>query len=164
MRQAIFLTMLMLAGCGEAVEDNHFADDVREDRAVTTVAIEAERVRIGELGPNFAACNAAGVARNVAPGETLQVRAAPFDSAALVDEIRPGQRFAVCTRSHDQKWFGVVFDKGNDDATRCGVSAPVTARRAYEGPCRSGWVASPFVRLSGGPGDMPADEVVDIQR
>ncbi len=143
---------LLLAACGEAVDDNHFADDVSQERpAPTPVTSEAVPVRIGELGPSFPACNATGITRNLAAGETLPVRAAPFDTAPETGRVPAGGRFAICSRSHDQKWFGIVFaeDAAGPGSARqdCGVSAPVTSRRAYEGPCRSGWVSSPFVKF-----------------
>jgi hypothetical protein len=138
---------LALAACGEAVQDNHFADDVDSVRPVSDpVTSEAVPVRIGELGPSFPACNATGTTRNLAEGETLSVRAAPFDTAPETGRVPANARFAICSRSHDQKWFGVVFAEG-EASQDCGVSAPVTSRRAYEGPCRSGWVSSPFVKL-----------------
>ena len=146
MRRFLLLSLLALAGCGEAVDDNHFAEDVQEERPVSGPVIsEAVPVRIGELGPSFPACNATGVTRNVSQGETLPVRAAPFDTAEETASVPAGGRFAVCSRSHDQKWFGIVFGEG--EAHDCGLSAPVTSRRAYDGPCRSGWVSSPFVKL-----------------
>ena len=152
MRRFLLLSLLTLAGCGEAVDDNHFADDVREERPVSgPVTSEAVPVRIGELGPSFPACNATGVTRNLRPGETLPVRAAPFDTAPETEQVPADARFAICSRSHDQKWFGIVFDEAGPGqwgtGQDCGVSAPVASRRAYEGPCRSGWVSSPFVKL-----------------
>ena len=153
MRGFLLLPLLFLAGlagCGEAVDDNHFAGDVQEARPVSDPArIEAVPVRIGELGPSFPACNAVGVTRNLAAGETLAVRAAPFETAAETGRIPAGGRFFICARSHDQKWFGVVF-AGEGAGQSCGVSTPVASRRNYEGPCSSGWVSSPFVKLTAG--------------
>ena len=147
MRRLLLLSLLSLAGCGEAVDDNHFADDVQEARPVPDpVTSEAVPVRIGELGPSFPACNATGTTRNLAEGETLPVRAAPFDTAQETGRVAAGARFSICSRSHDQKWFGIVFAGGAEQD--CGVSAPVASRRAYEGPCRSGWVSSPLVKLA----------------
>jgi hypothetical protein len=156
MRALILSVTLLLAGCGEAVEDNHFADDVRQERpASAPVTTEAVPVRIGELGPSFPACSAVGVTRNLEAGASLAVRAAPFDTAEETGRVPSGGRFFVCTRSHDQKWFGIVFGQ---DGQACGVSTPATSRRIYEGPCRSGWVASPFVKLSaGGAQPQPLD-------
>ena len=147
---AILSLPFLLAACGEAVDDNHFADDLRQERPVSgPVTSEAVPVRIGELGPSFPACNATGATRNLPQGQPLPVRAAPFDTAEQTASVPAGGRFAICSRSHDQKWFGIVFQEAGAGGD-CGVSAPVTSRRAYQGPCRSGWVASPFVKLVAG--------------
>lgn len=105
-------------------------------------------VRIGELGPSFRACASRGVARRGVEGG-LAVRAAPFEAARETGRIPAVSGFFVCARSHDQKWFGVVYDASGGLVTDCGVSAPLPAGRNYEGPCRSGWVSSAAVRLSG---------------
>ncbi len=153
MRRALLIPFLFLAGCGEAVKDDHFANDVREARSEpVTAQPPAVPVRIGELGPNFNACNAAGTSRHLdaAAGERLQVRAAPFDTAAETGAIPAGARFFICARSHDQRWLGVVYDEAGALSPACGVSRPVTSRRGYEGPCRSGWISSAFVRQIAG--------------
>ena len=147
MKRLLLVCALSLGGCGEAVDDNHFADDIKPERAESPpVTTEAVPVRIGELGPNFPACNAAGTTRNLEAGASLGVRAAPFDTAEETGQIPSGNQFSVCTRSHDQKWLGIVYSaEGSED---CGVSRPVASRRNYGGTCRSGWVSSPFVKLS----------------
>ncbi|HWH18154.1 MAG TPA: hypothetical protein VNT77_07460 [Allosphingosinicella sp.] len=142
------ILLLTLAACGEAVKQDHFANQATEEAAEAPAMSPGEfPVRIGELGPNFPACSAAGTTRNVDAGETLAVRAAPFDNAEETGRIASGSRFLICNRSHDQKWFGIVYDEA-ENARRCGVSAPVTSARAYEGPCRSGWVLSALVKLT----------------
>ena len=151
MRRAFLLLVLGLAGCGEAVKDDHFANDVRPERATPTVSkADAVPVRIGELGANFDACGAAGTTRNLAAEAALPVQAAPFESAEQVGQVASGTRFFVCSRSHDQRWLGIVYDPGGELAPTCGVSSPVTSRRNYDGPCRSGWVSSAFVKLIAG--------------
>lgn len=142
--------LILLPACGEAVEDNHFARDVQEARpASAPVTTQAVPVRIGELGPSFPACNATGVTRNLQPGEALAVRAAPFETAEETGQVPAGSRFFICARSHDQKWFGIVFP-ADGDLRSCDVSAPVPSRRDYQGPCSSGWVTSPLVKLTSG--------------
>lgn len=114
-------------------------------------------VRIGEQGPNFAACNARGAVRDRAGTDAVPVRAAPFEANEEIDYLPAGAEFFICARTQDQRWFGVVYDSGGEAAARCGVSAPVPQRRAYPGPCASGWVPSARVRLvSGVPHQMPA--------
>lgn len=152
MRQPIILLCLGLAACGEpATVANRAADTeaVPEPAAVTP---GSRPVRIGELGANFRACSAAGTTRNLKAGEALPVRSAPFDNAGETGSVKGGARFFICTRSHDQKWFGIVFDEAGTLAERCGVSEPVTQRGDYQGPCRSGWVQSAFVKVIAGEG------------
>ena len=150
MRRPIILLGLALSACGEpAVVANRSAD--RNEVSEAAVVTPGSRpVRIGELGPNFSACNAARTTRSLKAGETLPVRSAPFENADESGSVASGARFFICTRSHDQKWFGIVADEDGTLAERCGVSEPVTRRRDYEGPCRSGWVASAFVKLISG--------------
>ena len=142
---------LALASCGEPVRDDHFANEAVAPRAEAPDPVEhVVPVRVGELGPSFAACASAGTTRHLKAGERLPVRAAWFDSAAETGGIVAGQRFFVCTRSHNQKWMGVVYDESGTLSERCAVSSPATARRNYEGPCSSGWVQSAFVRSISG--------------
>ena len=153
MRLNIILLAFGLAACGEAVRDDHFANDVQAERVEPPAAnIPAVPVRIGELGPNFNACNLAGTSRHLdaAAGERLPVREGPFDTAAETGSIPAGARFFICTRSHDQRWLGVVYDEAGALSPACGVSSPISARRSYEGPCRAGWVSSAFVKQIAG--------------
>ncbi|MEA1015474.1 hypothetical protein [Sphingosinicella sp. LY1275] len=145
------LPLLALAACGEGVKDDHFANAIDTTRPESpAVNIEAVPVRIGEQGSSFAACGAFGTTRHLKAGQALPVRVAPFDGAEEVGEIAAAGRFFVCTRSHDQRWMGVVYDNGGTLDERCGVLSPVSARRAYDGPCGSGWVSSAFVKLVAG--------------
>ena len=142
MRMTIPALFLALAACGgEAIEQNDGAA-TRDGRAASQLSPSAVPVRIGELGPNFPACNAVGAIRR-AGDAAIPVRAAPFEAADRTGEA--AGRFFICARSLDQKWFGIVY--GGD---ACGVSAPVPRRVEYAGPCRSGWVSSALVRLVAG--------------
>ena len=157
MRRPLILLCLALSACGEpATLANRAADD-NQAVAVPVVTPGALAVRIGELGTNFSACTAAGTTRNLKAGEALPVRSAPFDDAAETGSVPAGARFFICTRSLDQKWFGIVFDDASGTlADRCGVAEPVTRRRDYDGPCRSGWVQSAFVKVIAGGAPVPA--------
>jgi hypothetical protein len=133
------------------VRDDHFANEVRAERVEPApVQPGAVAVRIGELGPNFAACGAAGTTRHLGAGERLAVHAAPFDTSERSGEVPAGARFFICSRSHDQRWLGVVFEEAGTLSPACGVSRPVDSRRGYEGPCRSGWVSSALVKQIAG--------------
>jgi hypothetical protein len=154
MRRPLLALVLALASCGQpATVANRAAED-NESAAADTVTAEALPVRIGELGASFRACSAAGTTRSLKAGETLPVHWAPYEHAREDGSVAVGARFFICTRSLDQKWFGIVFDEGGTLADRCGVAEPVTRRRDYDGPCRSGWVESAFVKVIAG--DAPA--------
>lgn len=152
----IILLCLILSACGEpATVADRAARDNEAAPEAAVVTPESRPVRIGELGANFRACSAAGTTRNLKAGEALPVRSSPFDNAGETGSVAGGARFFICSRSHDQKWFGIVFEEGGTLAERCGVSEPVTRRRDYDGPCRSGWVQSAFVKVIAGEGPAP---------
>jgi hypothetical protein len=152
-----FIALLGLAGCGDQVAyDRNAALGNSADSDTVTPTTTA--VRVGELGPSFAACSAAGTTRHVEAGAPLPVRSAPFDNAPQTGGIPAGGRFFVCTRSLDEKWFGIVYDEGGRLDARCGVSDPSPQRRDYAGPCQSGWVSTPFVRLVAGDEPAPANQ------
>ncbi len=156
---AASLLCLATTACSESTE---VSDDLAEsstnlenptgrtERTVTGPT--AKPVRIGEGGPRFDACQSVGEVGGHVSG-SLPVLSAPFDAAEKIDSLSPGQKVYVCTRSIDQQWFGIVYDKASDPATGpvdCGVSSPVRAKRNYDGPCKSGWVESLFVVLVAG--------------
>jgi hypothetical protein len=109
-------------------------------------------VTIGELGPNFPACYAMARFRDrvVTEDEAIAVRSAPSEQARETARLPASGQFFICTRSHDQRWFAVVWHEAEGASRSCGVSQPVTSRRDYEGPCNSGWIPSAVVRLESG--------------
>jgi len=157
----LLLSVLVLAGCGEPDERDRAGQGSTTPpyvRAEDNVLLgdSVTPVRIGELGPSFAACAGRGAVRNRAGGE-VPVRAAPYEPAAHIDSLAGDAEFFICARTHDQSWFGIVYDEGGRASARCGVSAPVAQRRDYGGPCAAGWVPSPLIRLvSGVPHEVPA--------
>jgi len=160
-RLTLLLSALALAGCGERLPRNEAGGGsttppyVRAEEN-SLLGEASQPVRVGELGPGFAACPGRGAVRE-RPGAAAAaiVRAAPFEATREVDRLPAGAEFFICARTHDQRWFGIVYDDSGD-GERCNVSAPATRRRAYPGPCDSGWVASAQVRLiSGVPHQLP---------
>jgi len=148
MRRLLLLSLISLAACGQGVPVGNLtsSDEAASDR----IAPEPAPVRIGELGASLEACAGAGTPRRLQAGETLPVRSAPFDNAPQTGNVAAGGRFFICSRSLDQKWFGIVYDPSGTLAERCAVSEPVAFKRAYAGPCESGWVSSPFVKMIAG--------------
>ncbi len=151
MRRTIIFLCLALSACGDPATLANRADRDNEAAPEAAEVTPGSRpVRIGELGANFRACGAAGTTRNLRASESLPVRSAPFDNAGETGKVAPEARFFICSRSHDQKWFGIVFDEDGTLGEKCGVSEPVTRRSDYDGPCRSGWVQSAFVKVIAG--------------
>ena len=161
-QRASILACLLLAGCGEPAAVNDSAQGsttppyVRAESDPSLLSNMVQPVRIGELGPSFAACNARGAVRDRNAAGPLPVRTAPYEQSEQIAAVAPGSEFFICSRTNDQRWFGIVFDEGGQASERCGVSGPVPERRIYRGPCAAGWVASASVRMiSGVPHQLP---------
>src|SRR5436309_3222113 len=81
MRRLFLSLTLAAAACGQPVPKGNGAAE--ENIAVSDVVTpEPTPVAVGELGPSFDACSAAGTTSHVEAGDKLPVRAAPFDNAA----------------------------------------------------------------------------------
>ena len=152
---------LLLAACGALAACGERAPDLNAQGSTTPPYVRVEDnssvlrdtvtpVRVGELGPSFAACNARGAPRDRDGAEAVAVRAAPFEVSEEIDYLPAGAQFFICSRTQDQRWLGIVYDSGGEAAARCGVSAPIPQRRTYGGPCAAGWVPSARVRLVSG--------------
>jgi len=152
---AAILLAALAAGCepGEPTSGGGSTTPARDRSAAASApAPDARPVTIGELGPNFPACYAMARFRDriVAEREAIAVRAAPFDEAPETGRLAASAQFFICTRTHDQRWFAVVWDEAEGASRRCGVSQPLSVRRDYSGPCESGWIPSVLVRLESG--------------
>ena len=151
---AILALLMALTACGEqGAEPNAQGSTTPpyvRDADSPLLSETVSPVRIGELGPNFAACNARGATRERSGTDAVAVRAAPFESAERIDALDQASEFFICSRTHDQRWFGIVYDERGQASERCGVSGPVSQRRNYQGPCAAGWVSSSMVRLISG--------------
>lgn len=162
-QRAVLITTLLLAGCGERVPRDEPGGGattppyVRAEEDPTVLGETVTPVRVGELGPSFDACAARGATR--ARAVPVPVRAAPFEAGEAIDRLGAGAEFFICSRTHDQRWFGIVYDEGGRASARCEVDRPTPRRRDYQGPCAAGWVASAMVALiSGEPHQLGAAE------
>lgn len=165
----MLLPLLLLAACSEhhdVMEDlpnSSIAGAARDDMPEARIESALARpVTIGEDGPRLAACGALGEVQGLGAGRTLDMQTAPFREAKRVSSLANGQRLFICTRSIDQRWLGVVVPPPSSQGPEapldvvalpsidCGVAYPVDGKRAYDGPCKSGWVSSGYVRLIAG--------------
>lgn len=155
-RRAAILLLLPLALAAAACEpDGQGASQGSTTPAYQRAEAEPLRpeplpVRIGELGRSFPACYAMARLRERVVTEPVPVRSAPSEQGAETERMALGTQFFICTRSHDQRWFAIVWDEAAGASPACGVSRPVTARQDYRGPCKSGWIPSALVRLESG--------------
>jgi len=167
------LALITLSGCAdpEPTQKRAPGGELAQERVRSEEPSPTARpVKIGEGGTRFAACQGRGRVGNLRGG-SLPVRDAPFDAAKQLGTLSEGAHVFVCTRSLDQQWLGVVV--GTEDGLAppalapstppketaaadpvdvteapgvdCGVTAPVRSKRAYDGPCLSGWVENTFV-------------------
>lgn len=159
---------VLVAGCGERLGRNETGGGsttppyVRAEGDRSLLGNATQPVRVGEQGQSFAACAARGTTRErLGTASGVPVRGAPFDANREIDRLASGAEFFICSRTHDQRWFGIVYPGAGQTPDSCEVAAPVARRADYDGPCASGWVASAQVRLVSGvphqlaPGDAP---------
>jgi hypothetical protein len=119
---------------------------------VAASAASAERVpRIGLAGDDLDACLSVGEVTGLNPrGDNfLTVRAEPNARAREKDRLGPGRWIWLCDEAGE--WLGVVYSSDPDQRPGdCGVGMPADRVRAYDGPCRWGWVHSRYVEVIAG--------------
>ncbi|MGZ8282505.1 MAG: hypothetical protein ACXWUN_06075 [Allosphingosinicella sp.] len=163
-QRASILAVLLLAACGEPAVVNETGQGsttppyVRAESDPSLLSNMVQPVRVGEMGPSFAACSARGATRDRVAAGPLPVRAAPYETSEAIAELGAGAEFFICSRTNDQRWFGIVYDEGGRASERCGVASPMPNRQTYQGPCAAGWVPSARVRqISGVPHQAPTE-------
>lgn len=80
---------------------------------------------------------------------TLNLRSGPGTGYAVVARLAAGQSVSVCER-RPNGWVGVVVNRNVPGARDCGLSDAGPRRKAYGGPCESGWVLQKYLRLRAG--------------
>lgn len=76
------------------------------------------------------------------------VLAAPDRHADFSDWVGRGYVVSICEETRDGLWKGIVYlspqffgpDQSEPIDPGCGLDRDQTAMRAYDGPCKSGWV------------------------
>src|SRR5262245_15323514 len=124
-QRVLTIAALLLAGCGGRVPRDQpgggstTPPTTRADDDPSVLGNTVQPVRVGELGPSFDACAALGATRDRAV--PVPVRAAPFDRGEAIDQLGRGAEFFICSRTVDQRRFGIVYDEGGRASPRCNV-------------------------------------------
>lgn len=106
---------------------------------------------MGRDGPDLDACGGIGRVSGLNPeGDNfLSVRAAPALRAKETDRLHTATLVWLCDVDGD--WQGIVYASGAfQELGDCRVSSPVAEPHAYDGPCKSGWVAAKYLSLVAG--------------
>ena len=146
MKRTVLALVLLLAACSRETGTGNDAILYQSNSATLSPGVQP--VRVGEGGSASRACAGTGQVFNLSPaGEAyLPVRAAPFAEADEVLRLNEGAPLFLCTRSIDQRWQGVVVPPADAPNSDCGATAALAGPQDYRGPCKSGWVATAFVR------------------
>ena len=108
-------------------------------------------VTIGLDGPDMDACGGVGrtMSEDFGTDATLAVVAAPAEHADTLDELPERSLVWLCEGRGE--WQGIVYPSGDfQELGDCRVSSPVAEERAYDGPCKAGWVKAVNIVLTAG--------------
>jgi hypothetical protein len=112
--------------------------------ALAPLASAAEAVSVQFGGEaDYDACAGIAIVTGVNPGSVLNVRAGPGLGFRVTAGLRPDAEVILCDERDG--WQGIVFALDRRD---CGTGETVVPRRAYTGPCGSGWVHGSYLRLT----------------
>jgi hypothetical protein len=109
-------------------------------------------VIVGKAGPDLDACLSVGeVGGFKDPAKSfLSVRTALDTRAREIDRLKSGHWVVMCDDAKDGAWTGIVYAPGDDREMDCGTGSPVESERPYDGPCKSGWVSSKYIKIIAG--------------
>ena len=105
----------------------------------------------------FDACPSLGMVVKLGPRRAqdpksgfLSVRSGPGGAAYFeMDRLHNGDEILICGSSGP--WQAVVYPGRGQTMEDCGpLGSPIRVRRAYEGPCRSGWIHRNYVEVTAG--------------
>jgi hypothetical protein len=111
------------------------------DEAPTLLSVPTQDVMLGG-DPTLDACSTYGMVSGLKDiaGNFLALRSYPGTEGAILQKLENEQGLWLCDAQ--EGWIGVVIPSQTMD---CGTSSPITDKRAYSGPCTSGWVYGKFV-------------------
>ncbi len=141
------LSLLCLAAPALA---NPWTSLVRPAKAVAKQAANpaahlVRRVMVAGNG-DMDACLSTSFVRNLKPGAYLSVRAGPDTRSKEIGHLRPGHAVWNCDSAGE--WVGIVYrpdQRSQNEGIDCDLGPSDTARRAYRGDCRSGWVHGSYL-------------------
>lgn len=113
--------------------------------AAAACADEPMPVQVGN-NDDLDACGSTGKIT----GHLLSVRATPDAKGSQTARLAKGKIVQICDESADSQWIGIVYAPAAKPDMDCGVGTPISPRRDYDGPCRSGWVAARYVQVIAG--------------
>ena len=139
---AFAAAVLLTVACTPAVPDTSTADAALagggESGPITPVANRP--VMIGAAQRNGPACEAEVELATPEGGTTTTVLFAP-ESGPAKAVLPAGARVRVCDR-RVEGYVGIIFPGDGQSLDSCGANRRVRFPREYQGPCRSGWIAS----------------------
>lgn len=151
--------LLLLAACGDRPAPA--ARDSAAPTATTSAPAPASTsaavaVMVESPHEDIDPCGFSGIRPSTT--SKVAVRSGPGDAYTVVDSLAPQQRFASCDgragATEGDGWTGIIYRQGSpsDEFPDCGawLSSPVPEKRAYTGPCRSGWIRERDVELLAG--------------
>jgi hypothetical protein len=117
--------------------------------AFCSLSFGAEPVTYGG-DQNLDACASFGHVANLSKTSDgfLAVKDSPNIKTKRIDKIFNDQKVWICSESKDGKWFGIVYS--TDSQIDCKVTENIKVKKPYNGPCKSGWVASKWVTIDAG--------------
>lgn len=100
--------------------------------------------------PEMDACGSLAEVYNLSDGPDgfLAVKEGPNLKATRLDKILKGQKLWVCEVSQNGQWFGIVYP--STPTQECGVTSAIPKKKAYTGPCKSGWVSKKYINIIAG--------------
>ena len=100
-------------------------------------------VVIGAGGSEIDACTSMGIT-----SQKLNLRSGPGLNYKVTQILANDEHLHICGTSKDGKWYSVVL--AMDGILDCKVSSPAHNPTQYTGPCASGWVYAPKVKITAG--------------
>ena len=94
----------------------------------------------------FDACGGYGEIANIKADDFLSVRSGPAATFREIDRLKNGARVFVC--GDKSNWAAIVYPAHEN--RDCRVGTPWPKRKAYDGPCKRGWIFGKYLKMLAG--------------